>query len=169
MQREVLPQAGSQSRACQVRTVSWLPAHSKCALHTQVHSAEKLQRPGPAGTREPGRRQLGIEDVLCWRAQAHEWASCTYLQACESRGGVGVFQCWSIGCVHAHVPCKAHGMRVAWVIGTLHCLQSLKPAFLRGGTNHQPEIPLAFGDRGEGEMRLVPSRQVLAGRQSRRH
>ena len=109
MQREVLPQAGSQSRACQVRTVSWLPAHSKRAPHTQAHSAEKLQRPGPAGTRDPGRRQLGIEDVLCWRAQAHEWASCTYLRACESRG-VGVFQCWSIGCVHAHVPCKAHGM-----------------------------------------------------------
>ena len=59
-------------------------------------------------------------------------------------------------------------MRVAWVIGARY-LQNLKPAFLRGGTNLQPEIPLAFTDGGEGEMRQVPSGQVLAGRQSRCH
>lgn len=60
-------------------------------------------------------------------------------------------------------------MRVAWVIGALCYLQSLKPALLRGETNLQPEIPLAFRDIGEGEMRQVPSAQVLAGRQSRRY
>ena len=57
---------------------------------------------------------------------------------------------------------------MAWVIGARY-LQNLKPAFLRGGTNLQPEIPLAFTDGGEGEMRQVPSGQVLAGRQSRCH
>lgn len=53
------PRLGAITRACQVRAVRWLPAHSKRALHTQAHLAgggggwggaggPALQRAGPA-------------------------------------------------------------------------------------------------------------------------
>lgn len=94
MQREVLLQAGSQSRACQVRTVSWLPAHSERALHTQAHSAEKLQRPGPAGPTTPA---AGSWAQRMYCVGEHRPTSGRHALTCELVSLEGVLVCFDAG------------------------------------------------------------------------